>query len=284
MIGRQLALEGIGDQKIKKPPLSAAERKKIRDKKAQEGREEKRRYERLKEAVKEDEQRNINKIILFRSGGDWWKLGGNSALFYFYILAPKLKIEPRLVMDSDFHSRFKDGIISISDVKLFKKRMADLGVKIEREDDERIDFLLDSKVSEEMIKKLKKAEEEKKKAILNDLGKVKGMPELADAVGKLTNLTVNVVGHLDKTVYRLLGEDCLDQVRIINEELDRAERAQGAERGKFLMLIVSRCLMMKTYLKMLINMNKVSVKKVAEMSVLVLKIERLARAKLDDNR
>ena len=66
------------------------------------------------------EKSNDSKLILFPSVStrgakdEWLKLGGNSALFYKYLIAPRLgKKSPTIRPDTDTNHRFKNGIISI---------------------------------------------------------------------------------------------------------------------------------------------------------------------------
>ena len=63
------------------------------------------------------EDNNKSRIIAFPSvgerGKEWYKLGGNSALFYKYYIAPRLKRNPTFRNDSDLRHRFKYGIITV---------------------------------------------------------------------------------------------------------------------------------------------------------------------------
>ena len=45
-------------------------------------------YEKVKGKVKELEEKNFSRLVLFSSGSEWFKMGGNSLLIYKYVIAP----------------------------------------------------------------------------------------------------------------------------------------------------------------------------------------------------
>ena len=65
---------------------------------------------------------------------EWYKLGGNSAYFYKYFIAPRLHKKPVTIRpDTDLNHRFKYGIVSIHWIDNFIKRMSSLGYTFKEE-------------------------------------------------------------------------------------------------------------------------------------------------------
>lgn len=265
--------EELGKSKI----LDAAARKLERDEKAAKKREEKRRYERLKAAIFEQEKINDKKIILFRSGENWWKMGGSSALFYATLVAPRLKEEVKARLDTDFHSKFMEGVISVPDIEEMKKKMGSLGLKIVFSDDEKIEFELEGKVDKATIKKLKAVEELKIKSLNQDLVVMNSMPEMYDAIEKTVELALTYFGNLNKVVYDMFGKVSLDLIRemllyVYLIELGKIEKEKGMKE------IVLRTERVKLYLKVMMNIRKIGVNGVNRLAMQLIKIERLAKA------
>ncbi len=71
--------------------------------------------------------------MVFYSGDGWWKMGGNSALYYCYLVTPRLGIKTALKPDRDFYSKFMDGVISIRNYDVLKSNLKALNIKVEEE-------------------------------------------------------------------------------------------------------------------------------------------------------
>ena len=78
------------------------------------------------------EDKNNSRLILYPSlsgtKDEWYKMGGNSALFYKYIVGPRLKKKPVIRKDNDLRHRFKHGIVAIHWGDKFMKDVALLGI------------------------------------------------------------------------------------------------------------------------------------------------------------
>lgn len=100
------------------------EKKKLEnDKKAAVGRTIATKKEKAKEFAYDFEQTNNRSLVVFYSGEGWWKMGGNSALFYAHLVAPRLSIKASLKPDRDFYFKFIDGIVSIKDFSGLKRNL-----------------------------------------------------------------------------------------------------------------------------------------------------------------
>ena len=97
-------------------------------------------YFTTKQIAKVLEISNDSRIIAFPSvpnkNGqiEWYKIGGNSAYYYKYIVAPRLnKKPPTIHPDTDLNHRFKDGVIAINNHKAFIENLTRLGYKHQSE-------------------------------------------------------------------------------------------------------------------------------------------------------
>lgn len=121
-------------------------------------------YERQKQLAMLLEKTNNSRLIAFPSipnkAGEyeWYKLGGNSAYYYKYIIAPRLgKKSPTIHLDSDLNYRFKDGVVLIHWKSTLTDALAKLHYKLKEESNLLI-FDLNHTFTIEEIKKLKQLE------------------------------------------------------------------------------------------------------------------------------
>lgn len=88
-----------------------------------------------KRRAKALEENNDSTLILFCSTRGYWKMGGVSALEFFYNIATKAQYyNSMLLPDRDFYSKFREGVISIRDIKSFDARMNKLGIEFDHEE------------------------------------------------------------------------------------------------------------------------------------------------------
>lgn len=81
------------------------------------------------------EMDNNSQLILFRSMQNYWKMGGVSALEYYYHIAQKIGVPSVAIhSDRDLYSRFKDGIVSIRFLSKFDERLGKVGIKFDKEE------------------------------------------------------------------------------------------------------------------------------------------------------
>lgn len=134
-----------------------------KDSKAREqvGREARRRHEALKAEVFKMEQGNYDRLILFRSTGSWWKMGGHSAILYYYKIARRIGRAARLQNDRDFYSRFTEGVVSVRRPEDLVEKLADIGVELVTNDKDLKIFKLEKSISKSDYEILAKSEQVK---------------------------------------------------------------------------------------------------------------------------
>lgn len=167
-------------------------------------------YEKRKKWAREFEENNRSAIMIFRSIGEdnkWYKMGGNSALIYYHSLAKRLKISPRIITDTDFHNKFKDGVISIRSLENFEKKL--LSLKIRRntryKGDDVVVFPLGYEVGEEEIKAFRKADEAKLKRINAVVMLEVVAPEINVGLLNVTTTLRNKVNKMPVTDREIIG-------------------------------------------------------------------------------
>lgn len=191
-------------------------------------------YEKIKHWAIQYERKNDSTLMLFRSKSDpksgtmWWKMGGFSALFYYYKVSKRLKLEPHIKVDSDFKGgdKFFTGVISIQNMALFEKRMKSL--KIYKDDVHSTKYItifrLGYKVPREDIIALRDAEEAKLKK-LNSVCEPKVIaPDVLNAMNMVTQILYN----------KLQKCSAIDREFIL---MDTARRMRGAVENYMLMAI-----------------------------------------------
>ena len=111
-------------------------------------------YEKVKGKVKELEEKNFSRLVLFSSGSEWFKMGGNSLLIYKYVIAPILKLKPVIQSDTDYTKTiFEGGLLSFRGVEAIRKKLEKAKViKEERAGGETVVFELNFSVSKEQMK------------------------------------------------------------------------------------------------------------------------------------
>lgn len=128
----------------------------------------------IKSKVFHFEQNNYTKLVVFSSGDNWYKMGGNSALIYVYMVAPQIGVQPKLRPDKDFYDRFVDGVVSVRDLNLLIAAFSGIGIKLERIDDDVAIFDLGRKVSKAELEAIRDVKEEHLEQV-NQIVKVNAM-------------------------------------------------------------------------------------------------------------
>lgn len=129
------------------------------DERAAKGRAKAQHLRDIKAKIYELEKTNYDKLYLFESRNNWHKFGGHSALIYASLLAPRLKVKAKIRADSDFYSKFHDGVVSIKDVKALEKHLKELKIYASYHGKSYTIYDLYDKVSPETIDQLRHQEE-----------------------------------------------------------------------------------------------------------------------------
>ena len=157
-----------------------------KDRKAQLGREQAKRYQAIKSKVFEMEKTNNSKVIVFSSGPGWYKIGGNSALIYAHMLAPKIGVAPSIKEDRDFYSKFENGTISVRHLDLLTTNLKNIGIEPEQETPEMTIFALDKPLSKQELKAICNIREERVERVNQIVCTKQLYPSVASLMRKIT--------------------------------------------------------------------------------------------------
>lgn len=168
-------------------------------------------YERKRIAMIMEENNNSKLIVIpsvAKKGApnEWLKIGGNSAYFYKYLIAPRLhKKTPTLHPDTDLNYRFKSGVIAIHWRDSFVKNLASLKLTPVEESGLLI-FNLNHTFSSTEIKKLYAKENEAREKTNQILKPTHSIPELYNHLLTLAEILPNKIRKMNEFYRNYYGE------------------------------------------------------------------------------
>ena len=172
-------------------------------------------FEKIKAEVFEFEKRNKSKLVAFQSKGGWWKMGGNSALFYYHQVAPRIGAEPKLNPDRDFYSKFSTGIISIKDLPKLTEKLKEVGIEKVKDAEMIKIFDLGYVTSDEEITTLKKAEGAKRKKVNQVVLPKVVLPDIHVHLMEMSQIAYNQFRNADPMQREYLAADFAKEMRDI---------------------------------------------------------------------
>lgn len=181
------------------------------------------------------EENNNSKIIAFPSlnkgaKDEWLKLGGNSAYFYKYLIAPRLhKKTPTIHPDTDLNYRFKSGIIAIHWKNTFISNMKSLNLEPTEESGLLI-FNLPRRYTTAEIKKLRAKETEVRNKTNQLLRPKNTIPELYNQFLTLAQTLPNKIRKLDEHYRQAYGASLNDVLIKLFENY--IELSEGGDKAK----------------------------------------------------
>ena len=218
-------------------------------------REDREALERIKTIVFQLEKENFEYIFVYYSGKNWYKIGGNSVLFFVNEVIPKSNglLKGNLRADSDYHNKFPDGVISIGNLEKLREKFQALGIFEEKEKSvgtEIIAFKLTKKVSPEKLKKFRGQYIVEKEKLNETLSLYNFDPEFAKIIQELSKETFELVHSMQSLDRILTGNNLFDEVRNLHNTYyvwakgnsDESEKLDEIE--KYLDLITSDILFM----------------------------------------
>lgn len=253
-----------------------------RDKASREGRKRSERHEALKAEVFEMEKENHNKLIAFISRNNWYKLGGHSALIYYHRLAKRMDLNPRLNPDTDFFSRFKEGIVSIRNIETLEKNLKQ--IKIYRNSKltkpgELYVFDLGYSISDEDLDLMYKDEEIRRKKLNQMVIPKVALPEVYVKMWTVTKMCYEQYRQMNAVDRQMLGEP-------INEQILRMQKCfilmANGNRGEVLALkeILVAEEEIKCMVKMTMELKVWSIEGTLRITQELVELERLVRSAL----
>lgn len=162
------------------------------------------------------EKQNKNRLFLFPSAaknkGEWYKMGGNSALFYMYYIAPRVKKKPKLRQDMDVHCRFKDGVISVHWIDHFINNIEKIGLKVKKDAYDIVVVELEEAFSASEIKEMRERAGKEEARFRQMVMPKENFPDIYNSIRRLAQLLVPKVKHLDGAYREIFGNHFLKLV------------------------------------------------------------------------
>lgn len=169
----------------------------------------KKKYEEIKNLAKEMEVKNLESLILFKSGKEWYKMGGNSLLIYYFKIAPQLKIKPNIQPDTDYTKKiFEDGVISFRGVANLKTKLERLKfLKSVKEKNGLVIFELTFRLEKTQIRDYKvELQEEREKIMKTIAPEVVVAPEIYEKIRFVQKRIFEIVRKLSVYERKYNGE------------------------------------------------------------------------------
>lgn len=181
------------------------------------------------------EETNNQYIYLFSSLGNeddgWYKIGGNSLLFYKTLLAPRLGRIATLREDNDKIHQFRSGVVSVRWGNKLMVEAESLGYKTSKIQYGIIVIDLMKEYSESEIKGLKETVKAERAKLRKMITPKNNYPNLMMAMNKLVAVLPSKVKKLDKAYREVLGRELLEPMaellkiyfRFANGEMERKD-------------------------------------------------------------
>lgn len=156
------------------------------------------------------EKQNNDKLFLFPSiskvEGEWYKMGGNSLLFYRYYVAPRLKKKPKCLYDKDIKYRFKDGVVAIHWIDKFIENMRKLKLEATKEEYDIVTVELGQSFSAAEIKEMRERERSDDKRFRNTIMPKENFPDMYRHIRVLAQLIIPSVKRMDGAYRGVFGD------------------------------------------------------------------------------
>lgn len=187
------------------------------------------------------EEKNNSRLVAFPSVGknkeEWYKLGGNSALFYKYYVGPRLGRDPKFRSDTDLRHRFKHGIVSVHWGDKFMEALRKIGYKVKKSDYGLIICDLGrtftAKEVEEMRSKEKVDQEKIKRMIVPKYN----FPDIYGNLNVIARLIPPKVKRMDATYREVFGREMLTIIVKLYEDYFKVTNGRMAMEGSAQILL-----------------------------------------------
>lgn len=163
------------------------------------------------------EENNYSRIILFpsRDGEDedeWYKVGGNSVLFYKYYIGPRMGRKPVIHDDTDMQQRFKNGIAIIHWGEKFVEDVQKVGCVVQRSEFGLIIATMDKKFSPKEVEEIQNREKRDKDKVQKMITPKENFPDIYGLIRNLAQILPPKVKKMDGAYREVFGNRLLTAV------------------------------------------------------------------------
>lgn len=160
------------------------------------------------------EEKNNSRLILFPSlagiEDEWYKMGGQSALFYKYIVGPRLKKKPTIRKDNDLKHRFKNGIVSVHWGEKFMKDVAVIGLIAKKIDYGLIIVEMEREYTVNEIKEMREQEQKDIEKVKKMIMPVKNYPDVYGLMRQMSHFLPPKIKKMDVVYREAFGKKILE--------------------------------------------------------------------------
>ena len=167
------------------------------------------------------EEKNNSRLILYPSlsgtKDEWYKMGGQSALFYKYIVGPRLKKKPVIRKDNDLRHRFKHGIVSVHWGEKFMKDAATIGLAVKKIDYGLIIVEMERVYTASEIMEMHKREQEDAEKVKKMIMPARNYPDIYALIRQLSQILPVKVKKMDGAYREVFGKMMLEILTNLNK-------------------------------------------------------------------
>ena len=159
------------------------------------------------------EEKNNSKLYVFPSlggeEGEWYKMGGHSALFYKYLVGPRMGRKPKIRKDGDLRLRFKNGLAAVHWGNDFIEAVRKVGYDVKTIEYGIIVVNVGKKFTVREIKDMIAQEKEDREKLAMIIMPKENMPHLYAKIRELARLLVPKVKKMHAAYRETFGNDLL---------------------------------------------------------------------------
>ena len=162
------------------------------------------------------EEKNRSRLILYPSlsgtKDEWYKMGGQSALFYKYIVGPRLKKKPVIRKDNDLKHRFKHGIVSVHWGEKFMNDVKTIGLDAKKIDYGIIVVEMEREYTANEILEMRKREQVDAEKVKKIIMPKKNFPDIYGLIRQLAQILPPKIKKMDGVYREAFGMGMLKDV------------------------------------------------------------------------
>lgn len=172
--------------------------------------QERKAYKAVKAKVFEFEKTNRDRIVVIRNGS-WYKIGGNSLIFYMNYVGKRLKLSAAPKKDTDFHSEFPEGVLSFRDLDALEERLKKVKIHLSNFEDGWRSYALGFKVSDAELKKMTQEVELQRGKLNRVMMPVSSYPDLYARLRYSVKLVTDQLRKLDGAERAVVGTEASER-------------------------------------------------------------------------
>ena len=175
------------------------------------GRNQKKRYIKLKSFALEREKQNFSKLFIIHEKDEWWKMIGHSAIIFHYEISNRIGVSSRLHSDDDFEFKSSEGVLNFRNIDMLDEKLVAAKIlPIDIKDDYRV-YNIGRKYTQADIEFLKKSKELEWAKVNKIILPKESYPNLFSCLRELLNRIYFITRTLDPYAREAIGRAMLEK-------------------------------------------------------------------------